>query len=1114
MSEFDWRIDEEVSWPPRGRPKAPYGPTALEVLRSCPLRHCFERSTGYERRMSFDGRIGTAFHRTLEWLSEQHSYLESTDAAATEVREQFAKEVQAQEAKADARPRERGLPRKGARIHAAAEALLAAAHRVRGTARADRRSDKDVAEAEGRTLDGAEGDAEVEVPVSSRDGLFTGRVDRVEYIPDGVRLIDYKSALRNDLPERYERQVQLYAAMWRDTRDEHPSEGLVAYPLVGTSHSVLVDPGTCDRVVGDYRELISSVEKERSACELAIPGDTCKICEFRPWCKPFWDWQGREANSSVALERASWGFEGVVESIKQIEHHWKLSVRWRKALVSIVAPVERFPQLTNVEVGSRLRVLEAPLRGQRYRPRATVTESSEIFVVETPASSRSTHTASSGSGVVASARESTGRGGQGASSKLKQRALELLRQAVGDPTATFRQGQWEAIEDLLLRRAKMLVVQRTGWGKSMVYFLTTRLMRERAPERSVALLISPLLALMRDQVRAAERLGVRAATINSSNREEWAQVREQVSSGGVDVLLVSPERLANEDFLQDTLLPMAGRIGLFVVDEAHCISDWGHDFRPDYQRVTRILQTLPPNVPVLTTTATANDRVVTDVVAQLGSDLRVMRGPLVRESLQLQNISLPKAASRMAWLARWLPQLPGSGIVYALTIADAQNVAEWLRSRGIEAHAYWGGLDAAEREGLERKLLDNEVKALVATTALGMGFDKPDLGFVIHYQRPGSAIHYYQQVGRAGRALDRAYGVLLGGDEDQQITEYFIHAAFPPEAHARQVLYALGAADEGLSMRQLERKVNLTRGQIEKTLKSLSVKSPSPVSKNGTRWHANPVPYTPDTKKISHLTRLRYREQERMSEYMESKECLMLFLARELDDPAPAVCGQCAVCRGRAPIPETYPPHLVEEAVRFLRHAHRRIEPRKRWPDDALASLGWTGAISPGLRAEEGRSLCLWGDDGWGKLVRRGKQVDGRFPDRLVQAAAEMVREQWRPEASFAWVTCVPSLRHPELVPDFARRLAASLGLPFVGCVRTRAQAKPQKDMENSYQQARNLRDAFEVENHRVRSGPVLLVDDMVDSRWTFTVATAHLRRAGAGQVFPLALAEARRGDL
>jgi ATP-dependent DNA helicase RecQ len=327
------------------------------------------------------------------------------------------------------------------------------------------------------------------------------------------------------------------------------------------------------------------------------------------------------------------------------------------------------------------------------------------------------------------------------------------------------------------------------------------------------------------------------------------------------------------------------------------------------------------------------------------------------------------------------------------------------------------------------------------------------------------------------------------------------------------VLDTLEVSDEGLLMRELEREVNLTRGQIDKTLKSLSVKSPAPVSKIGNRWRANPVPYTPDTEKISHLTRLRRQEQDRMSKYMESEECLMLFLARELDDPAPTACGRCAVCRGRVLIPENYPPDLVEEAVLFLRHAYRKIEPRKQWPNGALASLGWTGIISPQLRAEEGRALCLWGDDGWVRLVRRGKQVNGRFSDRLVDAAAEMVREQWRPEHSPGWVTCVPSSRHSELVPDFACRLAAALGLPFLDCVRKRAAARPQKDMENSYQQAHNLRDAFEVENHRIRPDPVLLVDDMVDSRWTFTVVTAHLRHAGAGHVFPLALAETGRGD-
>ncbi len=687
---------------------------------------------------------------------------------------------------------------------------------------------------------------------------------------------------------------------------------------------------------------------------------------------------------------------------------------------------------------------------------------------------------------------------------LRRDALGLLRTALGNSAAEFRDGQWEAIEALVVGRARLLMVQRTGWGKSMVYFLGTRLMRVRGG--GFTLLVSPLLALMRDQIRAAERLGVRAATINSSNTNEWEAVSSRLRRGEVDVLLISPERLANDRFREDVLMEVAEHIGFLVVDEAHCISDWGHDFRPDYLRVARILQALPPNIPVLTTTATANDRVVDDVSSQLGEDLVVMRGPLVRESLKLQNIHLPKQAARMAWLAEHVPNLPGSGIIYALTIADTRRLADWLKSRNIDARAYWGGLEADMREELEERLLANEIKALVATTALGMGFDKPDLGFVIHFQRPGSAVAYYQQVGRAGRALENAHGILLGGEEDTEITDYFISTAFPPEAHAREILAALKDSDDGLSMPMLERRVNLTRTQITKTLESLVVKFPSPVTKMDSRWHANPVPYSPDTEKVERMTALRHEEQEKMREYMESRECLMLFLSRELDDPDPAPCGRCAVCRGEPPLSEAYPHDLAVKAAEFLRRAHQPIEPRKTWPGDALANHGWRGTIPVRLRAERGMALCLWGDGGWGETARWEKYEVGRFSDELADAVVEMVEERWKPRPYPEWVACVPSLERP-LVEDFARRVASSLNLPFVGCVRKKFPTRPQKSMENSCQQAHNLRGAFEVEAGEARRGPLFLVDDMVDSRWTFTVVAAHLLEKGSGPVFPLAVA-------
>src|SRR4028118_2239042 len=528
--------------------------------------------------------------------------------------------------------------------------------------------------------------------------------------------------------------------------------------------------------------------------------------------------------------------------------------------------------------------------------------------------------------------------------ELKNRARLLLQIALNNTQADFRDGQWEAIASLIEERSKLLVVQRTGWGKSLVYFLATRLLRDR--KAGPTLLISPLLAHMRNQIAAADRIGIKAATINSSNTDEWQRVKTDLLAGQIDVLLISPERLANEDFRDSILLPIAQKkIGLFVVDEAHCISDWGHDFRPDYRRIVRILQALPQNIPVLATTATANNRVVNDIIEQLSANLRVIRGNLIRESLQLQNIALGSSAARMAWLAEQLPKLPGSGIIYTLTIKDAEQVAEWLISQGIDAKTYHSNLDNLEdREALEDKLLNNEIKALVATTALGMGFDKPDLGFVIHYQRPGSAVHYYQQVGRAGRAVEQAYGILLSGDEDDDITNYFIITAFPPQAHTQLILNALNQANNGLSVTQLEQELNLSRGQIEKVLKLLSLESPAPAIKQNSKWYATPVDYQPDTDKIEGLTQIRRQEQDKMREYMgEKQQCLMAFLAKELDDPNPTKCGKCAVCLGKPLLPEIPSLEMVNQAIQYLRRCDLIIQPRKRWPSEALPTYRFSG---------------------------------------------------------------------------------------------------------------------------------------------------------------------------
>ena len=688
---------------------------------------------------------------------------------------------------------------------------------------------------------------------------------------------------------------------------------------------------------------------------------------------------------------------------------------------------------------------------------------------------------------------------------MKELALQFLRTSLDNPQASFRNGQWESIEQLL-NKNRVLVVQRTGWGKSMVYFLTTRLLRDQGA--GLTLLISPLLSLMRNQLEAAERIGITARAINSANREDWEEIQEELFADKIDILLISPERLANEDFRQNVLSRIAERIGLFVVDEAHCISDWGHDFRPDYRRITRVLQSMPPNVPVLATTATANDRVVRDIEEQMSGSILIQRGPLIRKSLKLQNITLPSPAARMAWLVQTIPSIEGSGIVYTLTQRDAERVSDWLVQNGINAKPYHSGSD--DREGLEQELLNNDLKALVATVALGMGFDKPDLGFAIHYQRPSSVVHYYQQVGRAGRAVDEAYGILLCGEEDDRIADYFIRSAFPPQKHITDLLRVLDDSVNGLSITELQRLLNLRKSQIIKTLKFLSVESPSPVVKMDKKWQvtASANKYRVNQKNIDSIIDTRRYEQDQMKQYMQHPGCLMAFLQEALDDSDVEDCGKCRNCNPDLLLSEGFDFDLANKAGQYLKRSYQKIKPKKQWPKTSMFKYypfdGYK--IPPELQASEGRALSLWGDAGWGQIVLEGKYDVHRFSNDLVRACVEMIKE-WNPDPFPRWLTCIPSSNHPGLIPEFTEKLADALGLPYVPCIQVNREHRPQKGMENSYHQAKNLDGAFLITDE-CRSGGCILVDDMIDSGWTFTVASVLLRKAGCKAVYPLALAQ------
>ncbi|QTZ94500.1 RecQ family ATP-dependent DNA helicase [Streptomyces auratus] len=713
---------------------------------------------------------------------------------------------------------------------------------------------------------------------------------------------------------------------------------------------------------------------------------------------------------------------------------------------------------------------------------------------------------------------------------LRAAADAVLTRLVGDPDgeARLREDQWRAIEALVADHRRALVVQRTGWGKSAVYFVATALLRERGSGPTV--IVSPLLALMRNQVEAAARAGIRARTINSANTEEWDTVQAEVAAGEVDVLLVSPERLNNPDFRDQVLPKLAAATGLLVVDEAHCISDWGHDFRPDYRRLRTMLADLPPGVPVLATTATANARVTADVAEQLGTgegstEALVLRGPLDRESLSLGVLPLQDAAHRLAWLADHLHELPGSGIIYTLTVAAAEEVTAFLRHRGHTVSSYTGKTENADRQQAEDDLLANRVKALVATSALGMGFDKPDLGFVVHLGSPSSPIAYYQQVGRAGRGVKHAEVLLLPGREDEAIWKYFASLAFPPEEQVRRTLDVLAAAGRPVSLPALEPQVELRRSRLEIMLKVLDVDGAVQRVKGG--WTSTGRPWSYDAERYAWVSRQREAEQQAMREYATTAGCRMEFLRRQLDDEAAVACGRCDNCAGARFSTEVSAASL-DAARGELGRPGVEVEPRRMWPTGLPAvGVDLKGRIPAGELAATGRALGRLSDIGWGNRLRpmlAPQAPDGPVPDD-VSAAVVTVLADWA-KGPGGWasgaaeaparpvgVVALSSRSRPQLIRSLAERIAAVGRMPFLGTVASADDGVEGRiPRSNSAQRLRALHGSLSVPPELAQAlasagGPVLLVDDYADTGWTMAVAARLLRRAGAEGVFPLVLA-------
>lgn len=694
---------------------------------------------------------------------------------------------------------------------------------------------------------------------------------------------------------------------------------------------------------------------------------------------------------------------------------------------------------------------------------------------------------------------------------LKTLALQKLRALVQNPDAQFHDGQYESISALVAERRRALVVQRTGWGKSAVYFIASLLLREQG--YGPTLIVSPLLALMRDQVAAAERAGVRAAAINSANVLEWREILEKLQRDELDVLLVSPERLNNPSFREQQLPMLMQRLGLLVIDEAHCISDWGHDFRPDYRRIRDLIAQLPKGLPVLATTATANSRVVQDVAEQLGGgteEVFTLRGTLARDSLRLGVLRLASPRMQLAWLLSHINDFKGSGIIYTLTVSAAEDIARLLKDAGHEVAAYTGRTDLEERERLEQALKNNEVKALIATSALGMGFDKPDLGFVLHIGAPSSPVAYYQQVGRAGRGSINADVLLLPGPDDSEIWEYFATSSMPDQVRATQVLEALTRANGAMSVPALESAVNLRRSPLELLLKVLAVDGA--VERVAGGWMRTDMPWVYDADRYKRVAQSRIQEQNLMVSYENTRGCRMQFLTDALDDPKSAPCGRCDNCAG-VWFDDHIPDDSKDSAQAALGRVGVPIEPRKLYPS-GLDRLGHTlkGKIPVDEQVATGRALARLTDLGWGNRLRQvfADPTDNPIDKAMFDACVKVLAE-WNWEERPVGVVAMPSNKRPQLITSLAQGLAEVGRLRYLGQLAYRAGGPQNGPGGNSAFRVAAVADAFELppqleELIANAPGPVLLVDDLVDSRWSMAMAGRALRIAGAPGVMPFTL--------
>lgn len=407
------------------------------------------------------------------------------------------------------------------------------------------------------------------------------------------------------------------------------------------------------------------------------------------------------------------------------------------------------------------------------------------------------------------------------------------------------------------------------------------------------------------------------------------------------------------------------------------------------------------------------------------------------------------------------------------------------------ARAYTAKLEAEDRKTLEDLFMHNGVKCLVATVALGMGYDKADIGFVIHYQRPGNVVSYYQQIGRAGRKLDNAFAILLNVIEDDDIQEYFIKTAFPTETEMNDIVSVIEKSIDGLKQNQILRAVNIRLNRLEKCIKFLEVENIISKDKDG-KYFRTVNPWAPDIGKSETVTKRRYEELEEMKQFVELNTCYMQFIAQKLDDPYAIECGKCSICVGEEFFSTDVNPEFTLKAIKFLKGEHIEIERRKQWPAGIMAET--QKKIRPEDQVEDGRALCAFGDAGWGRFIHDDKYVNNYFKEELVDASVVLILK-WMPDKiANMCITYIPSLSKPELVKSFAHRVAKKLNIPCLDIIEKTRRTWPQKELEYSAYQCQNAFEGFAVTGD-CPNRDIILIDDMVEPSALFDVSSESVKR-------------------